>query len=118
MTADQHDAPGTLWIRSLHHRINIGDFGGLGNPPAGRLSKTVELDFQASAAVASIAFEFRLDPFPRRADATSRRDRSWILCGKGRASLEAHQLLNVGLNPWRGNLPQGCRDLRVRWACW
>ena len=114
VAGDQHDAFGILRIGALQDRINIGDDRGLRNPLRGVFGEAVGLDFEASAAGARVAFEFRLDPFPRRADAVAGLDRIRILRREREAGLEAHQLFDVGLNPLRRNPGQGGCDLRIR----
>ena len=113
VAGDQHDAFGTLRIGALQDRINIGDDRGLRNPLRGVFGEAVGLDFEAAAAGARVAFEFGLDPFPRRADAVAGLDRIRVLRREREAGLKAHQLFDVGLNPLRRNLGQGGCDLRI-----
>ena len=74
VAGDQHDALRTFRIGALQYRINIGDYGRFRNPVGGILGEGVGLDLEAAAAVARVAFEFRLNPFARRADAVARLD--------------------------------------------
>ncbi len=113
VAGDQHDAFGILGVGALQDRINIGDDRGLRNPLRGVFGEAVSLDFEASATGARVAFEFGLDPFPRRADAVAGLDRVGVLRGERQASLEADQLFDVGLNPLRRNPGQGGCDLRI-----
>ncbi len=113
VAGDQHDAFGTLRIGALEDRINIGDDRGLRDPLRGVFGEAVGLDFEAAPAGARVAFEFALDPFPRRADAVAGLDRVGILGGEREAGLEADQLFDVGLNPLRRNPGQGGCDLRI-----
>ena len=113
VAGDQHDAFGIFRIGALQDRINIGDYGGLRNPVGGIFGEAVGLDLEATAASARVAFEFGLDPLPRRADAVAGLDRIRVLGREREAGLETDQLLDVGLNPLRRDLGQGGGDLRI-----
>ena len=82
----QHDALRVLRIRAFEHRINIGDFGGLGNAVRGRFGEGIGLHFQTAAAVFRVALEFRLEPLPRRANSAPSRDGRRVLRRDGGAA--------------------------------
>ena len=75
--------------------------------------KLVGLYLEASTAICRIALEFRLDPFPRRANAAPRRDRSRVLRRECQSRSKAHQLFDVGPNVLRGHLRKRRCDPRV-----
>ena len=81
MPGHQHDAAGAFGIGAFQDRINIGDYGGLGNPVGGGFGEAVGLYLETSTAVARVAFEFFLDPFPRGSDTVAGLDRVGILSG-------------------------------------
>ena len=74
---------------------------GFGIRSVGIFGEAVGLDLEAAAAGARVAFEFRFDPFPRRADAVAGLDRIRVLRREREAGLETYQLLDVGLNALR-----------------
>src|SRR5437016_11384028 len=98
MAGDQNDSFRVLRISPAQNRINIGDFGRLGNSIRRRLSESVGPYFEASAAIVRVAVEFAFDPLTCRADPVTRRNGNWILCGKRQPSPKAHQFLNGALN--------------------
>src|SRR5207245_2959570 len=106
---------GVFGIRAFEHRINISDFGRLGDAIRRPLNKAGSPHFQASAAITRIALEFALDPFAGRSDAMPRRDRIRILCRKRRPCPETYQLFDVGLEALRRDLLQSSGNF---WVCW
>ena len=114
VAGDQHDAFRTFRIGALQDRINIGDYGGLRNPVGGIFGEAVGLDLEATAAIVRVAFEFRFDPFPRRADAVARLDGIRVLRREREPGLKTDQLLDIRLNALRRDIGQGGGDLRIR----
>ena len=66
-------------IGSFQHRIDIGQYGGIGDARPGRFSKCVGFHLKAAAAIPRVALELALDPFARGPDALARGDRLRIL---------------------------------------
>src|SRR6059058_193860 len=86
MAGDQDDSLRVLRISPAQNRINIGDFRRLGNAIGGRLGESVGPYFEASAAIVRVAVEFAFNPLTCCADPVTRRNGTWILCGKRQPS--------------------------------
>ena len=74
MARDQHGPLGVFRIGSFQDGVNIRHDGGRCHSLTYRLCEAVGLYIEAPTAVARIALELALDPFPRRANSMPRCD--------------------------------------------